>query len=1033
MLKRSISLLISLFLIISCLTPFSVLADDTVYYDVIFLDEEGEQIDSVYRVKNGNTIDASLVPELPQGNPGYEAYVIDDGGQNHSSYSWDAEPTETPITSNTIFRRVRTTEKHDYNFGRPQFKFQANNKSGLMAFYECPKCGSVGEVGVEIVDTSLSQGLKLRVDASAIGGDSVAYEGWLDVGQIKTIVELMQKVGVPIPGWVNTVLTVLDTVADVADKIVEQTTECAKTGHLYGAPSYLWNDSHTECTAVFTCTRSDCKSNYSNHTVEKRMSVTGPEYTYATCTKDGTETYVATCKFTDTDKGTVDGFDASHDFTTSNVKVWQKKQGHNYSEPQSNGDATCFADGTYSQVCTRCGNTITKPDVGSMLTHIAGRTVIENDIPATCKSSGSYDEVKYCVFCGTEMQREGKTHPQLEHHLKEPVKANIVEPTCTETGSHDLLYYCNECNELINTEHVVDPSKGHNKKTVIENATASTCTSGGTYDKVEMCLDCKEVFSRTQVTLDPAPHNYQDTVIEATCTTEGKLIKTCSVCGYSYTAEYYYDLPEHNYELKKTKEPTCSVKGEKIYECSICHDVKSEDINKIEHSWDDGSITTPETCTENGIKTYECTVCGETRTEEVLKKKHHYEAETVQPTCTEVGYTKFTCSNCNDVYYDNYVEAKDHVRGGITQENVIAPSCTAEGSYDLVCKCNVCENELSREHIVVEKTEHDTDKIIELPTCSAQGYTMFKCKDCGYEYKASFTNKLPHTPGAEVVENEVAATCTTKGSYDTVTYCSKCGEEVSRVSSSVEAKGHSWNDGVITVQPTTTEKGLKTYTCADCGATKTEVLPVITVDEATPDDDEADNANVNKDIQKPKNIRTVSQFKKNRLHIFFEKVEGAQNYRVMYRKAGTKKWNYAWTDGKTEYYLTNLKSGGLYEFMFAAYKKNADNVWERGAYSNVSSRYYKKQKIKKATAGKNSIKVTWNYDKNSNGYELFYATNAKMTNRKKIVISNKKKTSYTIKKLKSGKKYYIRVRSIKKKNGKSFIGEYSSQKKIKAK
>ena len=153
----------------------------------------------------------------------------------------------------------------------------------------------------------------------------------------------------------------------------------------------------------------------------------------------------------------------------------------------------------------------------------------------------------------------------------------------------------------------------------------------------------------------------------------------------------------------------------------------------------------------------------------------------------------------------------------------------------------------------------------------------------------------------------------------------------------------------------------------------------------------------------------------------------------MYRKAGTKKWNYAWTDCKTEYYLKNLKTGGLYEFMFAAYKKNAKNVWERGAYSKISTRYYKKQTIKKLTAGKKSIKVNWSYDKNSNGYELFYSTTPDMTKRKRIVIKNKKTPSYTIKKLKSGKKYYIRVRSIKKKNGKSFIGEYSSQKKIKAK
>ena len=141
MLKRSISLILSLLMVLSCMAPSTVFAASTVYYDVMFFDENGEQIDSTYKVKKGTYIDESLIPVLPKGTDGNE-YIADEGGKNHSSYSWDADPAETPITANTIFNRVRTVEKHDYNFGKPQFKFQANNKSGLMAFYECSKCGN---------------------------------------------------------------------------------------------------------------------------------------------------------------------------------------------------------------------------------------------------------------------------------------------------------------------------------------------------------------------------------------------------------------------------------------------------------------------------------------------------------------------------------------------------------------------------------------------------------------------------------------------------------------------------------------------------------------------------------------------------------------------------------------------------------------------------------------------------------------------------------------------------------------------------
>ena len=38
----------------------------------------------------------------------------------------------------------------------------------------------------------------------------------------------------------------------------------------------------------------------------------------------------------------------------------------------------------------------------------------------------------------------------------------------------------------------------------------------------------------------------------------------------------------------------------------------------------------------------------------------------------------------------------------------------------------------------------------------------------------------------------------------------------------VQVGDHTWNPGVITTQPTATTKGVKTYTCSVCGATKTE-------------------------------------------------------------------------------------------------------------------------------------------------------------------------------------------------------------------
>ena len=47
-----------------------------------------------------------------------------------------------------------------------------------------------------------------------------------------------------------------------------------------------------------------------------------------------------------------------------------------------------------------------------------------------------------------------------------------------------------------------------------------------------------------------------------------------------------------------------------------------------------------------------------------------------------------------------------------------------------------------------------------------------------------------HVPGEPVTENEVAKTCTVDGSYDTVVYCTVCGDELSRETIPVPATGH---------------------------------------------------------------------------------------------------------------------------------------------------------------------------------------------------------------------------------------------------
>lgn len=86
--------------------------------------------------------------------------------------------------------------------------------------------------------------------------------------------------------------------------------------------------------------------------------------------------------------------------------------------------------------------------------------------------------------------------------------------------------------------------------------------------------------------------------------------------------------------------------------------------------------------------------------------------------------------------------AHTHPTLSYSKENEIAPTCTADGSYDDVVYCAECEEEISR-----------TTKSLQ---------------------------KLNHTLSNSIKENEIPPTCKADGSYDEVVYCAECGEELLR-------------------------------------------------------------------------------------------------------------------------------------------------------------------------------------------------------------------------------------------------------------
>lgn len=91
----------------------------------------------------------------------------------------------------------------------------------------------------------------------------------------------------------------------------------------------------------------------------------------------------------------------------------------------------------------------------------------------------------------------------------------------------------------------------------------------------------------------------------------------------------------------------------------------------------------------------------------------------------------------------------------------------------------------------------------------------------------------------------------------------------------------------------------------------------------------------------------------------------------------------------------------------------------------------KKPEMKKLTAGKKKFTVQWKKDKKADGYQVQYSTDKKFKKNVKSVNVSKKSTKATIKKLKKGKTYWVRMHSYKKINGKKYYSGWGKVKSVK--
>ncbi len=616
-------------------------------------------------------------------------------------------------------------------------------------------------------------------------------------------------------------------------KITQQCSRCQKTqeidspakGHSFTtttaavAATCITDGSHAyktcvNCGLFFAVNEDNMSENGKASVADFKIEAQGHQFTLteaaaADCTNDGHKAYntCSVCKLyfaEDADAMTATGTDDVTEFTITML-------GHDHKSVVT--DPTCTEDGFTTHTCSRCGDNYTDSTV-EKTGHKPGAVVIENVQNASCTEEGSYDEVVYCTVknCCKDIP-EGKEYYQISRVTKNTyLPHNYVSYEVTEETASELC------------------------------AAVKTCYSYGVYYKTcSMCgrsaelADDIEEKTFENIAGGKLPHTPGEletiTTVTATCTVKAEWdeVKHCTVAACGAETERTHkvgdvDLTNHGTHTRTTSEinvvpGTCKDvrTWTEIVTCDGCHNKISEtprtgNKNALNHvGVKEGTpyVDTPGTCISETVWRVDtdCTACNakkiKTRTYKGDKDPANHASEpvlttenTVAATCVKEGSYQAvaTCPDCHvelrRVNMTIPVNPANHVAETyLKNENVVAGTCTAEKTWDEVTYCSDCNNPVGEAvHKTGEKDPANHSGTTELrgykeATCGAEGYTGDLYRTCCevLEAKGEIIPMLAeHTPGEAVKENEIPATETTDGEFDSVVYCSVCETELSR-------------------------------------------------------------------------------------------------------------------------------------------------------------------------------------------------------------------------------------------------------------
>lgn len=445
---------------------------------------------------------------------------------------------------------------------------------------------------------------------------------------------------------------------------------------------------------------------------------------------------------------------------------------HVYNDGEITTPATCQAAGVKTYTCTNSGCT----DTTSGHTKTEEIAKLERTFPTVTRPADwpickDYTTTITCSACKVDGDLEAATkevtlEAAADHDYEESFVGEGEGYDCTKgVYAGSICKICHEPEE--GKGNYLSGTKYDAHDFVIDAGQDINCEAEGEY-----AAHCSRCSAKGTVMVDGTGHKFADddkgTLVDATCTENGKLMKTCTVCGQSVEDPEFNGAvlapAGHAKTLTILEIPeNCENQAATIQYCPNCLTVNEttgevisgtpDDESYIKeggdkkpdgtHKWDDGTVTKAATCTETGTKTFTCSECGATKVETIEALGHDEKVETVEATCTTGGYTITTCKRCDELNEKSNETEPDPSKHNIEfkegDQVLKQPTCTDTGIGMGTCTNEGCDY---KSWAIIPALGHDLETTTVDATCTEAGLTTKSCKNCSY----TETEEIPIVP-----------------------------------------------------------------------------------------------------------------------------------------------------------------------------------------------------------------------------------------------------------------------------------------------